>query len=118
VLGYCQALASGLSAQSAFNDRVRVLLIRATSSLQTEVDWVRRGAPIMSRSAARCRGRTSTYMRRDKLRDGDKVRSSGMARDQFLAEAPLVLAEISGSASTRKRARGWIPTYARHQECR
>jgi len=35
-----------------------------------------------------------TYMRRDQLRDGDKVRSINVARDRFVAEAPRLLTEI------------------------
>jgi prolyl-tRNA synthetase len=96
VLGYCQALATALGQQTAFNERIRVLLdTRDIKSADKRWNWVRRGAPIIVEIGPRdVAGGQVTYMRRDHLRDGDKVRSAGMPRDQFVAEAPLLLTDI------------------------
>jgi len=96
VLGYCQALGSALGNQTAFNERIRVLVdTRDTKSADKRWNWVRRGAPIIIEIGPRdVAGGQVTFMRRDHLRDGDKVRSGSMARDAFVAQAPQLLTEI------------------------
>ena len=39
-------------------------------------------------------GGNVTYMRRDSLRDGDKVKSHAAPRDSFITEAPQILTDI------------------------
>jgi prolyl-tRNA synthetase len=46
-----------------------------------------------------------TYMRRDALRDGDKVKSIGMARQDFLENAVQLLAEIQAGLYAEAKAR-------------
>jgi prolyl-tRNA synthetase len=96
VLGYCEALAVALTRETAFNERIRVLVDKKdTKSADKRWNWVRRGAPIIAEIGPRdvASGQV-TFMRRDQLRDGDKVRSHGVSREQFVAEAAQVLTAI------------------------
>ena len=96
VLGYCQALASALSRETAFNERIRVQLdTKDIKSADKRWNWVRRGAPVIIEIGPRdvANGQV-TFMRRDQLRDGDKVKSHGMPRDQFVGEAAQLLTAI------------------------
>jgi prolyl-tRNA synthetase len=96
VLGYCEALAHALARETAFNDRIRVQLdTKDIKSADKRWNWVRRGAPIIVEIGPRdmANGQV-TYMRRDLLRDGDKVRSHSAPRDGFVAGAAQLLTEI------------------------
>jgi prolyl-tRNA synthetase len=96
VLGYCEALAAALTRERAFNEPIRVMVDKKdTKSADKRWNWVRRGAPIIAEIGPRdvASGRV-TFMRRDQLRDGDKVRSQGVSREQFVAEAAQVLTAI------------------------
>jgi prolyl-tRNA synthetase len=96
VLGYCEALATALSRETALNDRIRVLVdTKDIKSADKRWNWVRRGAPIIIEIGPRdVSNGQITYMRRDQLRDGDKVQSASMPRDKFIAEAAGILADI------------------------
>ena len=96
VLGYCEALAHALARETAFNERIRVQLdTKDIKSADKRWNWVRRGAPVIVEIGPRdmANGQV-TYMRRDQLRDGDKVRSHGAPRDKFVAEAAQLLTDI------------------------
>jgi prolyl-tRNA synthetase len=107
VLGYCEALAQALGRETAFNERIRVLLdTKDIKSADKRWNWVRRGAPLIVEIGPRDVANAAvTYMRRDQLRDGDKVRSHGVPREQFIGEAPQLLVAIQtrlfGEAKTR-----------------
>ncbi len=69
-------------------------------------EWVRRGAPIIVEVGPRdAAGGQVTFMRRDLLRDGDKVISHALARDAFIAAAPGMLTEIQGALYDEAKAR-------------
>jgi len=96
VLGYCESLATALSREIALNDRIRVQVdTKDIRSADKRWNWVRRGAPIIVEIGPRdvANGQV-TYMRRDRLRNGDKVQSSSLPRDKFVAEAAGMLADI------------------------
>ena len=96
VLEYCETLRAALMAQQAFGERVRVLLdTKATKSADKRWNWVRRGAPLIVEIGPRdAQNGQVTFMRRDDLRAGDKVKSQGVPRDAFIAQVPKILAEI------------------------
>ncbi len=96
VMGYCEALAAALRAQTAFNERIRVWVdSKDIKSADKRWNWVRRGAPLILEVGPRdVAGGQVSFMRRDQLRDGDKVRSHAMAREQFVNEAAALLTEI------------------------
>jgi len=68
---------------------------------------VRRGAPIIIEIGPRdAAGGQITYMRRDQLRDGDKVKSIALPRQEFLEEkAVQLLAEIQHGLYAEAKAR-------------
>jgi prolyl-tRNA synthetase len=107
VLGYCEALTQALGRETAFDERIRVLLdTKDIKSADKRWNWVRRGAPLIVEIGPRDVANAAvTYMRRDQLRDGDKVRSHGVSREQFVGEAPQLLTAIQtrlfGEAKTR-----------------
>ncbi len=96
VLGYCESLDRELVRQTALGDRLRVQVDRKDiKSADKRWNWVRRGAPIIIEIGPRdvASGQV-TYMRRDRLRDGDRVVSATVPREKFMAEAAGVLTEI------------------------
>jgi len=107
VLEFAEGLATALKTERAFDERLRVLVDkRATKSADKRWNWVRRGAPIIVEIGARdAASGTVTFMRRDALRDGDKVKSQALPRDEFVAVVPVVLAEIQATLFQEAQAR-------------
>src|SRR5215469_6833158 len=106
VLAYGEALVKALAATTALGERTRALLdTRGQRSADKRWDWVRRGAPIIVEIGPRdAAGGQVTFMRRDRLRDGEKVASASMPRDAFVATAPALLAEIQASLFAEAKA--------------
>lgn len=99
VIEFCDALAADLHGASAFGRPLRALVDKKpVRSAEKRWDWVRRGAPLILEIGPRdiASGNVS-FMRRDDLRDGDKVRSHTLARDAFAKFAPDLLREIQGA---------------------
>ncbi len=107
VLEFAEGLATALKAERAFDERLRVLVDkRATKSADKRWNWVRRGAPVIVEIGARdAASGTVTFMRRDALRDGDKVKSHALPRDEFVAMVPVLLAEIQATLFKEAKAR-------------
>jgi prolyl-tRNA synthetase len=107
LLAYGEALVKALRAKSAFGEGVRALLDKkATRSAEKRWNWVRRGAPIIIEIGGRdMAGGNVTFMRRDTLRDGDKVKSVSMTRDAFVEAAPKLLEEIQSNLFNEAKAR-------------
>ncbi len=107
LLAYCEKLAADIGRLAAFGQPVRVKLDKkATRSANKRWDWLRRGAPILLEVGPRdmANGQV-TMIRRDRLRDGDKIISAGLGRDEFLAQAPGLLAEIQQTLFAEAKAR-------------
>ena len=97
VLKYCEELVAMLNKERAFGQPLRAHLdIKKIKSAEKRWNWVRRGAPIIIEIGPRdAASGVITYMRRDNLRDGDKVKSIALPRQEFLEEkAVQLLAEI------------------------
>ena len=96
VLAYCDALAAQLLDASAFGAPLRVLVDKKPlRSAEKRWNWVRRGAPLLVEIGPRdAAGGQVTFMRRDDLRDGDRIKSNSAALADFVARAPGLLAEI------------------------
>jgi prolyl-tRNA synthetase len=107
VLEFADGLAAALKAARAFDERLRVLVDkRATKSADKRWNWVRRGAPIIVEIGPRdAASGTVTFMRRDALRDGDKVKSHALPRDEFVAKVPALLAEMQANLFREAKAR-------------
>ncbi|MGQ0457753.1 MAG: proline--tRNA ligase [Hyphomicrobium sp.] len=102
LIDYCASLEKELKASG-----VRTLVdLKPIKSAEKRWNWVRRGAPIIVEIGGRDAGADSvTYMRRDKLRDGDKVISITSPRSEFVAKAQALLAEIQAGLYAEARAR-------------
>src|SRR5579862_8298868 len=96
VLAYADALAKALNGQSALGERLRALVdVRGMRSADKRWDWVRRGAPVIVEVGPRdAASGQVTFMRRDRLRDGEKIASQSTSREAFVGGAPAMLAEI------------------------
>ena len=107
VLAYCEKLKTELDGLSAFGLPLRAHLDKKlTRSANKRWDWLRRGAPILLEVGPRDMAADNvTMIRRDRLRDGDKVISQGLSRVGFLLQAPGLLAEIQANLFNEAKAR-------------
>jgi prolyl-tRNA synthetase len=108
VMSYCEALVASLSKLSAFGQPLRVLLdTKKIKSAEKRWNWVRRGAPIIMEIGPRdAAAGNITYMRRDTLRDGDKVKSIAAGKQEFIEEkAVQLLLEIQHGLYAEAKAR-------------
>jgi prolyl-tRNA synthetase len=97
VLAYCQSLVEALSSLYVMGQPLRALLdIKKIKSAEKRWNWVRRGAPLIIEIGPRdAAGGNITYMRRDDLREGDKIKSVAVSRREFLEEKVVqILSEI------------------------
>jgi prolyl-tRNA synthetase len=100
VLAFGEALVKALTKGAhAFDERVRALLdTRGSRSADKRWEWVRRGAPLIVEVGPRdAAAGQVTFMRRDRLRDGEKIASQAMPLAEFIARAPAMLEEIQAS---------------------
>jgi prolyl-tRNA synthetase len=107
VLKYCEDLVGMLNKERAFGQPVRAHLdTKKIKSAEKRWNWVRRGAPLILEIGPRdaAAGQVS-YMRRDMLRDGDKVKSIAKPRQDFLENAVQLLAEIQHGLYAEAKAR-------------
>ncbi|MGQ0672728.1 MAG: proline--tRNA ligase [Hyphomicrobium sp.] len=102
LLESCGALEKALKSQG-----IRVLVdTKPVKSAEKRWGWVRRGAPVIIELGGRdISSGNVTFMRRDKLRDGDKIVSHTRSRDAFVAEAPALLAGIQAALHAEAKAR-------------
>lgn len=108
VLKYCEALVAALNKERAFGQPLRAHLdTKKIKSAEKRWNWVRRGAPIIIEIGPRdAAAGQVTYMRRDMLRDGDKVKSIAVSRQIFLEErAVQLLAEVQAGLYAEAKAR-------------
>lgn len=107
VLAFCHKAAAALSAQRFMDAPVRTLVdTKPTRSAEKRWNWVRRGAPVICEIGPRdAQNGVITFMRRDRLRNGDKVASEALPLDQFAAGAPALLADIQASLFNEAKAR-------------
>ncbi len=107
VMAYCEELVKSLSKLSAFGQPLRVLLDnKKIKSAEKRWNWVRRGAPLILEVGPRdAAGANVSMMRRDDLRDGDKVKSVIKPRQDFLENAVQLLTEIQAGLYAEAKAR-------------
>ncbi|HEX4105975.1 MAG TPA: aminoacyl--tRNA ligase-related protein [Rhizomicrobium sp.] len=107
VLAYCENLVKVLSGMTAFGQPVRAFLdTKKIKSAEKRWNWVRRGAPLIVEVGPRdAAAGQVTYMRRDDLRDGDKIKSIAKPRVDFVEGAVQLLAEIQAGLYAEAKAR-------------
>jgi prolyl-tRNA synthetase len=106
VLAFGEALVKDLNKQVALGEPIRAFLdTKAQKSAEKRWNWVRKGAPIIVELGPRdVAAANVSFMRRDDLRDGDKVKSQQLARDAFVGEAPDLLAAIQKALFDQAKA--------------
>ena len=107
VMRYCEDLVAQLSRERVFGQPLRTFLdTKKIKSAEKRWNWVRRGAPIIIEIGPRdAAAGQVTYMRRDALRDGDKVKSIAKPKQDFLESAVQLLAEIQAGLYAEAKAR-------------
>jgi prolyl-tRNA synthetase len=102
LLDYCASLEKELKGAG-----IRVLVdLKPVKSAEKRWNWVRRGAPVILEIGGRdAAAEKVTYMRRDALRDGDKVVSHTLARQEFLSGALALLDDIQARLFEEAKAR-------------
>ncbi len=107
VLDYCETLRAELVGQYGAFGPVRAIVDKKPlKSADKRWNWVRRGAPVIIEVGPRdVAGGNVTYMRRDRLRDGDKVVSRGIPRADFVGGIVALLAEIQANLFAEAKQR-------------
>ncbi len=107
VLAFCEKLKAELDGLTALGAPLRAHLDKkATRAANKRWDWVRRGAPIILEVGPRDAASDAvTLIRRDRLRDGDKIVSVTTPRVDFLEHAPALLSEIQASLFEEAKVR-------------
>ncbi len=102
LLAYCATLETQLKAAG-----IRTLVdMKPVKATDKRWNWVRRGAPVIVEIGGRdAASGTVTFMRRDVLRDGDKIASHALPIADFVAEAPALLTSIQGALFAQAKAR-------------
>ena len=102
LIEYCASLEKELKAAG-----IRVLVdLKPIKSAEKRWNWARRGAPVIVEIGGRdASGGNVTFMRRDKLRDGDKVISHTQARAEFVSGAVKLLDEIQAGLFAEAKSR-------------
>jgi len=107
LLAYCRSLAKELAGKRAFEDRLRAHVDEKLGRpAEKRWDWVRRGAPIVCEIGPRdaANGQV-TYFRRDRLREGERIRSVTTPRADFVRTASATLVDIQKALTKEARAR-------------
>ncbi|WP_395647288.1 aminoacyl--tRNA ligase-related protein [Terricaulis sp.] len=104
---YCSALAAELNKQSALGAPVRASVdTKDAKPSDKRWDWVRRGAPIICEIGPRdaANGQV-TFINRNALREGEKIKSTSLPRADFISQAGAILETIQKDlfAEARKR---------------
>ncbi|MEQ1706747.1 MAG: aminoacyl--tRNA ligase-related protein [Terricaulis sp.] len=120
LMDYCVSLAAELGAGSVFGTPVRAFVdVKDARPADKRWDWVRRGAPLICEIGPRdAAAGQVTFIKRNALRDGDKIKSHSVARADFIAQAPALLERaqremfVDAKARLDANIRGDLKTFA------
>jgi len=104
---YCADVAAELNKQTALGAPVRAHVdLKETRPADKRWDWVRRGAPLICEIGPRdAAGGQVTFIKRNALREGEKIKSHTLARADFVAQAPALLETIQNEMYVEAKAR-------------
>ena len=108
VMDYCRTLVEELRGQTAFQERIRVLLdTRATKAATKRWGWVKKGAPIIIEVGPRdvANGKLAVIKRTDLYKDDGKLNSQFPDRTEFVGQAAAMLEAIESELYAAARAR-------------
>lgn len=104
---YCASLVAELNKLSAFGWPVRAYVdIKDAKPADKRWDWVRRGAPLICEIGPRdaANGQV-TFIKRNALREGDKIKSHSVSRAEFIAQAAGLLETTQAELYAEAKAR-------------
>jgi len=104
---YCAALAKELGGLSVFGAAVRAYVdLKDARPADKRWDWVRRGAPLICEIGPRdgANGQV-TFIKRNALREGEKIKSHTLPRADFLTQAVGLLEATQGELYAEAKAR-------------
>jgi prolyl-tRNA synthetase len=107
LLQYCDEVADEMGAHQWRGDRVRVHVDKKDARpADKRWDWVRRGAPLICEIGPRdAVGGKVSFIRRDRLRDGEKVAVQTIDRAEFVATVEATLTQIQSGLHAEASAR-------------
>ncbi|MBG0811914.1 proline--tRNA ligase [Methylosinus sp. H3A] len=107
VLAFCDRLKADLDGLFALGAPLRAIVDKKPArAANKRWDWVRRGAPIILEIGPRdAANDVVTLIRRDRLREGDKIVSIATPRAEFVGAVPALLAEIQAALFAEAKAR-------------
>ena len=85
-----------MNAAQAFGEPVRALVDRKSGrAIDKRWTWIKRGVPVICDIGARdVASGNVTYIRRDQLRNGEKIQSQAMLRQHFVEQISALLGSI------------------------
>ncbi|MGQ0531190.1 MAG: aminoacyl--tRNA ligase-related protein [Caulobacteraceae bacterium] len=104
---YCASIAAELNKQTALGSPVRAYVdTKDTRPADKRWDWVRRGAPLICEIGPRdASGGQVTFIKRNALREGEKIKSHSLARENFIAQAPALIEAMQKELFDEAKAR-------------
>ncbi len=99
LLAYCNGLQQQLRSKTALGAAVRPSVdTKDKNASQKRWDWVRRGAPLLLEIGGReMADKQVSFLRRDKLYNGEKIATSTQSADDFVGNASKLLEEIQAN---------------------
>jgi prolyl-tRNA synthetase len=104
---YCASLASELNRLGVFGAPLRAHVdMKDARPADKRWDWVRRGAPIICEIGPRdAAGGQVTFIKRNALREGERIKSHTLARADFIAQAAGLLETTQQELFAEAKAR-------------
>ena len=120
LMAYCQTLATELNAGAAFGKPIRAFVdTKDARPADKRWDWVRRGAPIICEIGPRDAANAQvTFIKRNALREGEKIKSHTLAHSEFVSRASALLETaqrelfVEAKARTDVNIRGGFESFA------
>lgn len=107
VIEYCETLATELRQQTVMGEPIRANTDRKGGrAVDKRWNWIKRGAPVLCEIGARdVANGTVSFVRRDRLRKGEKIDTLTLPRGEFVQTVPGLLTEIQTNLHTEAKAR-------------
>ncbi|MEQ1493065.1 MAG: His/Gly/Thr/Pro-type tRNA ligase C-terminal domain-containing protein, partial [Terricaulis sp.] len=104
---YCKELVAELNKGWALGAPIRAYVdVKDAKPSDKRWDWVRRGAPLICEIGPRdAAGGNVTFIKRNALREGEKIKSNTLARADFLAQAAGLLESMQKELFDEAKAR-------------
>ena len=107
VLAYCDQLAAELNRLSVFGEPLRALVDKKGGrSTDKRWGWIKRGVPVICDIGARdVTNANVSYLRRDQLRNGEKLGTQMQSKTEFMAQAVALLEAIQAALHAQANER-------------